>query len=1055
MSRLKRLVGWVISILIVFQASPARADSSKRGADSLLRSYQAANGFLHRGLYDLAADEYRSFLRDQADHEKAPVARYGLAVCLFRTGKYADAAGHLEQLAPDRTFEFAADALTLLGQCKLAAGEFDSAAIALRRVVDEHGDHKLAAEAGAQLAEALYQAGKHEEAVGGCRAVAQRWPDAPQIERVLLIAARAELARANDAAAAPYLEKLISTYPQSANRLQAALLLAHCLHRLNRGAEAVRHYREVLKSADTPLRPDALYGLAVLLLQTGDAAESGKLLDELIDKFRTGPLLATAYLQRGRAWFEAGSFDDAAESFDRAAQAAPDLADESAYWMAKCDLRRSRFNEAARRLGKALTVHPQSRLAAEMTYDKAVALIRAGEADAAIKELQGFISRFNKHALLPDAMELLALHLHLAARYPESQAQCDEFIMRFAAHPRAAAIGFMAAENDFLQDHHAEAARRYRRFLDSFPKDAQGDMARYRLAMSLQFSGKHEEATPLLAEAAARIATDERVRPALYVLAIGAFDRGEWKRAEELFARYLEKPVDLATGDDARLRLGLAQIRQNRADDALRTFERLVSGSEKGAHRFQAMFERGQALLVLKRTGEAREALEQVVAEGADSRFAPYARNHLGALALQSGDFKRAADLFAAAAQNAPTPELSAEALFNRGEALSAGQDFRAAAQAFQEFLKTFPNHQRTVAAEVHHAVALSRQKRFKEALQTFDRVPMAKLDPPLRAAAIYERAGCLRESGRNEDASEALRQLATNRDAGPLRLHAALELATQEMAAKRFDSALQLLAGLKRDLESADDEQAPAISEQVVYRIGICQFELGRYAEAAQTLSAFTKSFEKSESLTAASYYAAESCFQDKKYERAIELFDRALSGESDEPHIPAALLRCGEAHAQLQRWPKSEDTFNKYLRQFRERDGWCLALFGVGWARENQGRHDEAIKAYREVVEKHKGPTAARAQFQIGECLFAKRQYDEAVRELLKVDILYDYPEWSAAALYEAGRCFEKLARSAEARQHFKSVAEKYGNTEWARLAAQRLAELAASTVPGHSAG
>ena len=116
-----------------------------------------------------------------------------------------------------------------------------------------------------------------------------------------------------------------------------------------------------------------------------------------------------------------------------------------------------------------------------------------------------------------------------------------------------------------------------------------------------------------------------------------------------------------------------------------------------------------------------------------------------------------------------------------------------------------------------------------------------------------------------------------------------------------------------------------------------------------------------------------------------------------------------------------------------------------------ENQGRFSEAIEAYRDVVEHHEGPTAARAQFQIGECLFALRDFKQAVRELLRVDILYAYPEWSAPALFEAGRCFEELGDPIEARSQYKLVQERYGQTEWASLAGKRLGALERSRVPG----
>ena len=111
-----------------------------------------------------------------------------------------------------------------------------------------------------------------------------------------------------------------------------------------------------------------------------------------------------------------------------------------------------------------------------------------------------------------------------------------------------------------------------------------------------------------------------------------------------------------------------------------------------------------------------------------------------------------------------------------------------------------------------------------------------------------------------------------------------------------------------------------------------------------------------------------------------------------------------------------------------------------------------DAAIGAYRDVTMRHQGRTAARAQFQVGECLFAQGRFDEAVRELVKVDILYAYPQWSAAALYEAGRCFQETGNPVDARKQYEQVRRDYGDTKWAAMARQRLDELADSALPGH---
>jgi TolA-binding protein len=162
-------------------------------------------------------------------------------------------------------------------------------------------------------------------------------------------------------------------------------------------------------------------------------------------------------------------------------------------------------------------------------------------------------------------------------------------------------------------------------------------------------------------------------------------------------------------------------------------------------------------------------------------------------------------------------------------------------------------------------------------------------------------------------------------------------------------------------------------------------------------------------------------------------------------------SLLRLGDALGAVQNWQRSEAMFRRSLKEIPDSPTWYQAQFGVGFALQNQKRYDEAIEAYRAVIGRHEGSTAARAQFQVGECLFAQRRFDDAVRELLRVDILYAYPEWSAPALYEAGRCFVELGDTVSARKQFEQVQARYGETEWAPLAADRLEDLAAPALPG----
>jgi TolA-binding protein len=166
-------------------------------------------------------------------------------------------------------------------------------------------------------------------------------------------------------------------------------------------------------------------------------------------------------------------------------------------------------------------------------------------------------------------------------------------------------------------------------------------------------------------------------------------------------------------------------------------------------------------------------------------------------------------------------------------------------------------------------------------------------------------------------------------------------------------------------------------------------------------------------------------------------------------------ALLKLGEASAAAQQWSRSDEAYTAFLDRFPDHALWFQARFGQGWTRENQQRHDAAIEAYREVISRHQGPTAARAQFQIGECLYAQKKRDQAVAEFLKVDVLYAYPEWSAAALYEAGRCLHDLERADEGTRQFEDLIKRFPETQWAKLAREWVDAAKPAALPGRDSG
>jgi cellulose synthase operon protein C len=71
------------------------------------------------------------------------------------------------------------------------------------------------------------------------------------------------------------------------------------------------------------------------------------------------------------------------------------------------------------------------------------------------------------------------------------------------------------------------------------------------------------------------------------------------------------------------------------------------------------------------------------------------------------------------------------------------------------------------------------------------------------------------------------------------------------------------------------------------------------------------------------------------------------------------------------------------------------------------------------------------------IGLCRIEQKKFADATTALLSVPYLYDYPEWSAAACYEAARAFKELQKPAESNALLKRVVSEYPDTPSAEQA------------------
>ena len=1023
--------------------------------DNSDRSYLAGNGFLNRGLYDLAAKEYEKFLAANPSHPKADNARYGLGVSQYRLNQFQEAASTLAPLHQLPDFQFAPEVALLLGQSYMAIGQYAEAGDSFDRILRKFEDHVSADEAAALMAESRYRQGNYEAVKEPNLFILKHFPESEMRDRAELFWGLSHMAMENFSDAARRFEKFLERSPDGQFADRASLLLARSYQREGATASAIGQYQQVIEDGNEAFQPDALMSLGSILLREDQPAEAGQLFDQLFESYESSGLIPQARMERGRAYFDLDEYKASREQFKLAAATEKVAADRAAYWIAKCDLRLDDFDAAAAGLSQAIEAFPESSLQPEMQYDRAIAFLRSNKQQPAIEALDAFRENFPDHAMAADALMLTANTHHQLGDYAASREDAVAFLAQHGNHPRAVDLQFLAAENTFLSSDFETAANEYQAFLDEHADAPQKDNATFRLGMANFRLDNFEAALPLLQTIVDGNETPAAFRSALRTLGDIHFQSADWPLAEQRFAEYLASSESPANADDALLRLGLAQQRQDKVDAAITSFDQLLADFPDSPHRPQAMFERGQSLLAMKESTAARQQFETLLKEFGDSRFTAYSLNHLAGLAMQEERFDDAADIYNTLSQQPDaSPDMQAEALFQRGQALVALKNFEAAQPVFAQLIEQFPEHTRIPAARANQAIAFARLDQSEQVIEHVVAIKQSIADDlpaDLLSTLLYEKAWAQRDLEQLDDVKATYRALIERDGTSELPAFARIELAELLATEDAHEEVIALLDPFMQEEADVND----AIRERSLYRGGASQYELGEFEASAATFDTFLQEFPTSELADSAILLAGESLFRVNRHGVAAERL-RELINNSEDPALRGpGLLRLGESLIAKQEWDESAAVFSTYLEEFPESDLWFQAQFGLGFALENKGEYDKAIENYAKVIDRHKGPTAARAQFQIGESLFAQKKHEEAVRELLKVDILYAYPEWSAAALYEAGRAFEAMAQTGQARKHFALVTEQYADSKWADLAAKRIEAIDAATPPGRGGG
>jgi TolA-binding protein len=1023
--------------LSIAAAAHADAPPADQAVDPATKELIAANGLFGRGLFKLAADQYQDFLKQYPQNPNALSARYALGMCDFRLNNFDQAITDLQPVLADEKFDSRDQALAVVGYSQLSLKQYDKALASFDELLAKYPKSKLAESAGLNRVQSSYLANQPQKAIDAATAFAQQFPKSPQQPASLYFKALAQRSLQQNDQAVATLADLTKNYPDSAYQTDALLLSGQAHESLNQPDAAIADYQQMLASAPAMRKSEAGYALGMAEYKSGKYADAAAALAPVADEKPPGQYAKPARLELGWSLLAAGKLPDARNTFNAVIADDPDHANEAHYALAQCDIADKQYDPAEKALAALAQVQPAPANLPQVLLDRAVCLMELGKFDAAQQPLGDLANAHPNPAQTAEGKYRQAYCLNKLGKFDQSHVICQD-VAKLPPGDFSRPARELDAENLFQLGNYADAETAFTALKTDAPAASQARLT-LRIGQCEYFASHYDKAAATFAPLAADPQTpaDPTLRPAMFLYGDALLQLGKNAEAADALGKYLAVAGNDPDVSEAQFKLALAQLHNNQPDAAHDSFTKLATGPDTSPYVQRGLFELGQLDYKSGKLDPAAASLNRLLAAHPGPELAAPALYLLAWVDFDSKRYPAAADKWKQLADKYPDSKLADDSAYEQWVALhSAGANEHALA-ALQAYVAAHPDSPNTPRAQQLAAQCLTALGRNADAAKLLATVAA---NSKASDTVLYDLAWADRSSKDNPGAIAAYQRLLKEYPDSKLTDSVRTELAELLYDQKDYQQSATLLQAVIAD-KSAD----PKLLLPAHYRLGWCYQKLGQNEKAAAEFETFA---DLPPGTPANDDLAMSALFQAGIAESAATHFDRAeqyfsllLKKYPHNPQASIAMLKLGEAQNEQQKWDDAGKTFTDFLAQYPKDPLAHAAQFGVGWSLENRKQYPAARDAYKQVIAADNGPTAARAQFQIGETFLAEQKFDQAIPALLAVEDVYSYPQWSARALFEAGRAFEQLKQPDQAKKQYSTVVTKYKDAPEASMAQDRL--------------
>ncbi|MCC7492050.1 MAG: tetratricopeptide repeat protein [Fimbriimonadaceae bacterium] len=475
------------------------------------------------------------------------------------------------------------------------------------------------------------------------------------------------------------------------------------------------------------------------------------------------------------------------------------------------------------------------------------------------------------------------------------------------------------------------------------------------------------------------------------------------------------------------------------------------------AQQSATLYQSAEAAFVDKQYDKALTTFKQFVERYPDDRLAARALHRIGECHGAQQRFEEAALAFQVCYKRYPDAAVADSAMFNEGFYFFKAQKWQPAAFAYFNYTKKGTNTVYRAQACYWRAEAYYQLGRYEDAVKSYQELlalPAENLAEPTVADLLpytrYSIAVSLFEAKKYPEALDAAKQVLAKHPQHPVVADALWYGGQALRQAKQLNEAVAWFQRL------VDEHAKSALAPDALYAIVEIEQARGRREAAQKAADRLAKEYPGADAQSKnARLRMANERLTAKDYAAAAKLYREALAGASGDA-AAAALHGLAEASFELQQWDEAISAYRKLIDQHPRYQTVNRAKLRLGEALLRKGDPAGAETLYRDYLKgTPSGTDAVLARYNLALAVLQQGRKDDAIGLFGEVANADQKGDTGGSALLEVGRLQLEARRFAESRvayqeflrrlptrpeaatAHWGSGEASYGLKDWNRAA------------------